>query len=186
MRALRYSINVTLDGCVHHEAGVAPDEELMRYWTEEMERADAQLYGRVTYEMMESAWRRPTTGIWPDWMREWEIPFADAIDRAKKYVVSSTLSGVDWNAELVQGDLARAVQHLKQQPGEGLSVGGVTLPLALADLGLIDEYEFVVHPILAGHGPTLLSGLRRRIDLTLVDRREFRSGAVAMRYRPAG
>jgi dihydrofolate reductase len=186
MRALRYSINVTLDGCVHHEAGVAPDEELMRYWTEEMERADAQLYGRVTYEMMESAWRRPASGIWPDWMSEWEIPFADAIDRAKKYVVSSTLSGVDWNAELVRGDLARAVQHLKQQPGEGLSVGGVTLPLALADLGLIDEYEFVVHPILAGHGPTLLSGLSRRIDLTLVDRREFRSGAVAMRYRPAG
>jgi dihydrofolate reductase len=119
-------------------------------------------------------------------MSEWETPFADAIDRAKKYVVSSTLSGVDWNAELVRGDLARAVQHLKQQPGEGLSVGGVTLPLALADLGLIDEYEFVVHPILAGHGPTLLAGLRQRIDLTLVDRREFRSGAVAMRYRPAG
>jgi dihydrofolate reductase len=186
MRPLRYSINVTLDGCVHHEAGVAPDEELMRYWTEEMERADAQLYGRVTYEMMESAWRRPASGIWPDWMSEWETPFADAIDRAKKYVVSSTLSGVDWNSELVRGDLARAVQHLKQQPGAGLSVGGVTLPLALADLGLIDEYEFVVHPILAGHGPTLLSGLRRRIDLTLVDRREFRSGAVAMRYRPAG
>jgi dihydrofolate reductase len=186
MRPLRYSINVTLDGCVHHEAGVAPDEELMRYWTEEMERADAQLYGRVTYEMMESAWRRPASGIWPDWMSEWETPFADAIDRAKKYVVSSTLSGVDWNAELVRGDLARAVQHLKQQPGEGLSVGGVTLPLALADLGLIDEYEFVVHPILAGHGPTLLAGLRQHIDLTLVDRREFRSGAVAMRYRPAG
>jgi dihydrofolate reductase len=186
MRPLRYSINVTLDGCVHHEAGVAPDEELMRYWTEEMERADAQLYGRVTYEMMESAWRRPASGIWPDWMSEWETPFADAIDRAKKYVVSSTLSGVDWNSELVRGDLARAVQHLKQQAGAGLSVGGVTLPLALADLGLIDEYEFVVHPILAGHGPTLLAGLRQHIDLTLVDRREFRSGAVAMRYRPAG
>jgi dihydrofolate reductase len=185
MRPLRYSINVTLDGCVHHEAGVAPDEELMQYWTEEMERADAQLFGRVTYEMMKSAWRRPATGVWPDWMSEWEIPFADAIDRTKKYVVSSTLSGVDWNAELVRGDLARAVLELKEQPGAGLSVGGVTLPLALADLGLIDEYEFVVHPVLAGHGPTLLAGLRQRIDLTLVDHREFGSGAVALRYRPA-
>ena len=158
----------------------------MRYWTAEMERADGLLFGRVTYEMMESAWRRPASGTWPDWMGAREIPFAEAMDRTKKYVVSSTLSGVDWNSELVRGDLARVVQHLKEESGAGLSVGGVTLPLALADLGLIDEYEFVVHPILAGHGPTLLSGLRRRIDLTLVDRREFRSGAVAMRYRPAG
>jgi dihydrofolate reductase len=146
MRPLRYSINVTLDGCCHHEAGLPPDEESMRYWTAEMERADALLFGRVTYEMMESAWRQPATGTWPDWMDEWEIPFAETIDRAKKYVVSSTLSGVDWNAELVRGDLGQAVQRLKQEPGEGLFVGGVTLPLALADLGLIDEYEFLVQP----------------------------------------
>jgi dihydrofolate reductase len=156
----------------------------MRYWTTEMERADALLFGRVTYEMMESAWRRPATGPWPDWMGEWEIPFAEAIDGAKKYVVSSRLSGVDWNAELVRGDLGPAVQELKQQSGEGLWVGGVTLPLALADLGLIDEYEFVVQPVVAGHGPTLLAGLRERIQLELVDRHEFRSGAVALRYRP--
>lgn len=184
MRPLRYSINVTLDGCCHHEAGIPPDEESMRYWTAEIERADALLFGRVTYEMMESAWRQPATGTWPDWMDEWEIPFAEAIDRAKKYVVSSTLSGVDWNAELVRGDLGQAVQRLKQEPGESLWVGGVTLPLALADLGLIDEYEFLVQPILAGHGPTLLAGLRERIQLELVDRDEFRSGAVALRYRP--
>jgi dihydrofolate reductase len=98
--------------------------------------------------------------------------------------VSSTLSGVDWNAELVRGDLGQAVQRLKQEPGEGLFVGGVTLPLALADLGLIDEYEFLVQPVLAGHGPTLLAGLRERIQLELVDRHEFRSGAAALRYRP--
>ncbi len=156
----------------------------MRYWTAGLERADALLFGRVTYEMMESAWRRPVTGPWPDWMREWEIPFAETIDRAKKYVVSSTLPGVDWNAELVRGDLASAVQRLKEEPGEGLAVGGVTLPLALADLGLIDEYEFVVQPVVAGHGPTLLAGLRARIQLELVDRREFTSGLVALRYRP--
>lgn len=184
MRPLRYSINVTLDGCCHHEAGLPPDEESMRYWTSEMERADALLFGRVTYEMMESAWRRPAAGNWPDWMGEREIPFAEAIDRAKKYVVSSTLSSVDWNAELVQGDLEEAVKALKRDPGVGLWVGGVTLPRALADLGLIDEYEFVVQPVLAGHGPTLLAGLRERIQLELVERREFRSGAVALRYRP--
>jgi len=184
MRPLRYSINVTLDGCCHHEAGIAPDEESMHYWAEAMERADALLFGRVTYEMMESAWRRPATGRWPGSMDAWEIPFAETIDRATKYVVSGTLSAVDWNAELVQGDLGQAVQRLKQEPGEGLFVGGVTLPRALADLGLIDEYEFLVQPVLAGHGPTLLAGLRERIQLELVDRHEFRSGAVALRYRP--
>ena len=156
----------------------------MRYWTAEMGRADALLFGRVTYEMMEAAWRQPATGTWPDWMDEWELPFAEAIDRAKKYVVSSTLSEVDWNAELVPGDVGEAVQRLKQEPGEGLWVGGVTLPRALADLGLVDEYEFVVQPVLAGHGPTLLAGLRERLQLELVDRQEFRSGAVAVRYRP--
>jgi hypothetical protein len=88
MRPLRYSINVTLDGCCHHEAGLPPDDESMRYWTAEMKRADALLFGRVSYEMMESAWRQPATGTWPDWMDEWEIPFAESIDRTKKYVVS--------------------------------------------------------------------------------------------------
>jgi dihydrofolate reductase len=184
MRSLRYSINVTLDGCCHHEAGLAPDEDSMRYWTAQMERADALLFGRVTYEMMQEAWRRPTSGTWPDWMGEWEIPFADAIDRATKHVVSSTLTEVDWNAELVRGDLATEVQRLKDEPGETLWVGGVTLPLALADLGLIDEYEFVVQPVLAGHGPTLLAGLRDRIQLELVGRQEFPSGAVALQLRP--
>ena len=184
MRPLHYSINVTLDGCCHHEAGLPPDEESMRHWTAAMERADALLFGRVTYQMMESAWREPATGTWPEWMGEQEVQFAEAIHRAKKYVVSSTLGEVDWNAELVRDDLRQAVERLKAEPGEGLWVGGVTLPLALADLGLIDEYEFVVQPVLAGHGPTLLAGLRERTELELVDRREFRSGAVALRYRP--
>jgi dihydrofolate reductase len=185
MRTLRYSINVTLDGCCHHEAGLPPDEESMAYWTAEMERADALLFGRVTYEMMQSAWRRPPTGTWPDWMTEGDVAFAEAIDRAEKHVVSATLEAVDWNADLVRGDVGEAVRRLKQEPGDTLWVGGVTLPLALADLGLIDEYEFLVQPVLAGHGPTLLAGLRDRIELELVDRRELRSGVVAVRYRPA-
>jgi dihydrofolate reductase len=186
MRPLRYSINVTLDGCCHHEAGIAPDDESMRYWTAQLERADALLFGRVTYEMMASAWRKPATGRWPDWMDEWQIPFAETIDRARKYVVSSTLTEVDWNAELVRGDVGHAVEELKRESGDGLWVGGVTLPLALANLGLIDDYEFLVQPVLAGRGPTLLAGLRERIELELVDRHELRSGAVAVRYRPVG
>ena len=118
-------------------------------------------------------------------MTDWMEPFARTIDAAKKYVVSSTLDRVDWNAEIVSGDqLAKSVQQLKLQSGKGLLVGGVKLPLALAELGLIDEYEFVVQPRLAGHGPTLLAGLSKHIDLKLVGRREFGSGAVAMRYEP--
>src|SRR6185503_3829727 len=183
MRPLRYSINVTLDGCCDHRAGSA-DEESHRYWADSFARADALLFGRVTYEMMESAWRPAPTGARSDWMTDWMVPFAKTIDEAKKYVVTSTLDQVDWNAQLVRGDLGKAVQQLKEEPGTGLFLGGVTLPLALAELGLIDEYEFVVQPRLAGHGPTLFAGLSRYIDLKLVSRLEFGSGAVAMRYEP--
>src|SRR5262245_37496221 len=178
MRPLRYSINVTLDGCCDHRAG-STDEELHRYWAENLAQADALLFGRVTYEMMEAAWRQPAqTGVWPDWMLPWMQPFARTIHAAKKYVVSSTLDRVDWNAELVRGDLGTSVQRLKRESGKGLFVGGVKLPQALAELGLIDEYEFVVHPRLTGHGPTLFAGLSKRIDLKLVSRLELGSGAV--------
>jgi dihydrofolate reductase len=180
MRPLRYSINVTLDGCVDHRVGI-PDEDLHRNAVENIVRADALLFGRVTYEMMEAAWRLPMA---PGAMPDWTLPFARTIDAAKKYVVSSTLDRVDWNAELVRGDLGEAVQALKREPGRGLFTGGVKLPLALAELGLIDEYEFVVHPRVVGHGPALLAGLSKYLDLKLVDRLEFRSGAVAMRYVP--
>jgi dihydrofolate reductase len=175
MRPLRYSINVTLDGCCDHRA-IIPDEDLHRHGIENLNRADALLFGRVTYEMMEAAFRPPA----PDSME----PFARTIDAAKKYVVSSTLDRVDWNAELVRGDVGKAVQQLKRESGKGLLVGGVKLPLALAELGLIDEYEFMVHPRLAGHGPTLFAGLSKHVDLRLVSRLEFGSGAVAMRYEP--
>ena len=173
---------MTLDGCCDHDAGIPPDEELHRHATENLARADALILGRVTYEMMETAFRPPgLTEAMPDWT----APFARTIDAARKYVVSSTLERVDWNAELLRGDdLGKAVEELKQEPGEGLFVGGVTLPLALAELGLIDEYEFVVHPRVAGRGPTLFAGLSQPLDLQLVGRVEFASGAVAMRYAP--
>jgi dihydrofolate reductase len=157
------------------------DENLHRHAAAILDRADALLFGRVTYEMMEAGWRGPApTGARPDWME----PFARTINAAKKYVVTSTLERVDWNAELVRGDLGKAVQQLKREPGKGLLVGGMKLPLALAELGLIDEYEFVVQPRLAGHGPTLFAGLSKHVDLKLVSRLEFASGAVAMRYEP--
>jgi dihydrofolate reductase len=179
-RPLRYSINVTLDGCCDHREG-SPDEETHRHATKILEQADALIFGRVTYEMMESAWRPPgQMEEMPDWM----VPFGRTIDAAKKYVVSSTLKRVDWNAELVRGDLGKAVQELKRESGKGLLVGGLKLPLALAELGLIDEYEFVVQPRLVGHGPTLFAGLSKRVDLKLVSRLEFGSGAVAMQYEP--
>lgn len=136
MQPLRYSINVTLDGCCDHRA-ILGDEELHRHAIENFARADVLLFGRVTYEMMEAAWREPArTGIGPDWMESWMLPFARTIDAAKKYVVSSTLERVDWNAELVRGELGESVQRLKY------------------------------------------------VDLKLVSRQEFRSGAVVMRYEP--
>ena len=188
MRPLLYSINVTLDGCVHHNA-IPADEALQqemlrathRHTTESIGRADALLFGRVTYQMMEGAWRLDTrTSTPPDWTE----PFARTIDAMKKYVVSNTLERADWNSELVGGDLRDAVIKLKQQSGGPIFTGGVKLPLALAELGLIDEYEFVMQPILAGHGPTLFAGLSKYVELKLVDRKELSSGAVVLRYEP--
>ncbi|NHZ93320.1 deaminase [Massilia sp. CCM 8733] len=180
MRPLRYSINLTLDGCCDHRVGI-PDAELHRHAAETLARADALLFGRVIYQMMEAAWRTPAPqGERPDWT----APFARTIGAAKKYVVSSTLESVDWNAELVRGDLRTTVEALKREPGNGLYTAGVTLPRALAEMGLIDEYELIVHPRVAGHGPTLFAGLPRMLDLALVGRREFASGAVALRYVP--
>jgi dihydrofolate reductase len=180
MRPLRYYINITLDGCCDHRA-IYADEELHRHASKKLADADALLFGRVTYEMMEAAFRPPAApGARPDWME----PFARTIDAAKKYVVSRTLDQVDWNAELVRGDLGKAVQQLKQKAGKGLLLGGVKLPLALAELDLIDEYEFLIQPRLAGHGPTLFAGLSNLVELKLVNRLEFASGAVAMRYEP--
>lgn len=182
MRTLRFGINVTLDGCCDHEA-VPTDQEIHRFWEEDLAQADGLLMGRVTYGMMEEAFREPgRTGVRPEWMEEWMMPFARTIDRIEKWVVSSTLERVDWNAELVRGDLGEAVRELKRGSGRGLRVAGVQLGMALAELGLIDEYEIVVHPRLVGRGPTLFAGLSKPVDLELVGRREFGSGAVALRY----
>jgi dihydrofolate reductase len=183
MRPLRYSINVTVDGCADHKAGMV-SPETHRHSEEGVARADALILGRTTYELMEF-WRpfaQPDAKI-PDGMPPWMLSFAPVIDQAKKYVVSSTLAGVDWNAELIRGDLEKTVRALKEQPGNGLATGGLTLPLALAEMGLIDEYEFIVQPRLAGHGPYVFAGLSKFVDLKLVERIEL-GAAVALRYVP--
>jgi len=186
MRPLRYSINLTLDGCCDHTA-IPADAELHRHAGETIARADALIFGRVIYQMMEAAWRRPASGVWPDWMAPWMQPFAAIMDAAKKYVVSNTLTEVDWNTELLRGDhLAETITALKGQPGNGIYVAGVKLPMALAELGLIDEYEFITHPRLAGHGPYLFAGLSKHLDLKLVSQQPHASGAVAMTYWPKG
>lgn len=177
---LRYGINTTLDGCVHHEAGLPPDAESMAFWTDELRRSDTVLYGRVTFEMMRDAWRRPTSGPWPEWMDDDDIRFAEVIDAMPKAVASTSLERVDWNAELLSGDLIDAVRALKGRPGRGILLGGVHLPAHLA--GLIDEFTFVVHPLIAGRGPRLLENAD--VELELIERREFRSGVTVQRYRP--
>lgn len=172
---MRYSINVTLDGCVDHRVGI-PNEGVHRHAMENIQGSDAMILGRVTYQMMEDAWRDPVG------MPEWTLPFAEAIGASKKYVASSTLASVDWNSEVLSGDVVAAVQALKKQPGRGLMLGGVRLPAALA--GLIDEFEFVVHPMVAGHGPRLLDGLPDTLTLALASSEELGDGVVAHRYVP--
>lgn len=185
MRPLRYAINVTLDGRVGHE-GVTPDADTHRHATDGIARADAIILGRVTYQLMENGFREAAeTGVRPAWMEDWMVPFAHTIHAAKKYVVSRTLERVDWHhAELLPGDPIAAIRQLKNQPGNGLAIGGVALPTLVAEAGLIDEYEFVTHPVVTGRGPLLLEGLSTPLALTLAGKTEFKSGVVAMRYVP--
>ncbi len=178
MRPLRYSINVSLNGCVDHLAGT-PDEESHNHAARTVARADAIILGRTTYELMEF-WR--TAKDRPPWMRSFE----ESMNAAKKYLVSSTRQPNGWNTETLTGDPVEAVRNLKQQPGDGLYVAGVTLPRALAAAGLIDEYEFVVYPTLVGHGPRLFEGLAEPLALRHLGTTEFTSGVRAERYVPVG
>lgn len=178
VRPLRYSINVSLDGCVDHAAfGRGGTEALHRRAFENFERNDALLFGRVTYELMEAGFRAEAESGSDD-------PFVTTIHTTPKHVVSSTLDHVDWNAELLRGDLTEGVTRLKEQPGTGVLVGGVRLPLALAALGLVDEYELVVHPVVVGRGPTLLAGLPQVLDLRQVASEDLGEGITAVRYAP--
>ena len=192
MRELIVAEFITLDGVIQAPGGANEDTDggftqggwTWPYWHDDigarffqlMSESDALLLGRKTWQIHGGAFEPMKAGD----------PFGDVMNGVKKYVVSRTLTSTSaWrNSTLIRDDVPGAVQRLKQEPGVGLWVGGVTLPLALADLGLIDEYEFLVQPVLVGHGPSLLAGLRERIQLELLDRQEFRSGAVALRFRP--
>jgi dihydrofolate reductase len=180
MGLLTFALNVTLDGCCDHREGVV-DDELHRYWTRAMDAAGAMLFGRRTYELMEEAWpqvaRDPTADRAS---RAW----ARKLEAKPKYVVSRTRRDFPWsNTHHVKGDLAREVKALKKATPRGVLVGSPALSAALQRLDLFDEYRLVVHPVVAGHGPYLFSGLKPSLRLELVSTRRFRSGLVALHYR---
>ena len=160
------------------------DEDLHRHAAENIARADALLFGRVTYEMMEAAWRRPATGREPDgWRVDGAVRPDDRRGQEVRRVEHAATGSIGTRSSCA-AIWRRPSSSSSGSRARDCSSGGVTLPLALAELGLIDEYEFVVHPRLAGHGPTLFAGLSKLVDLKLVSRLEFGSGAVAMRYEP--
>lgn len=180
MGLLTFGLNVTLDGCCDHRVGIA-DDELHDHWTQLMDAAGAMLWGRVTYELMESAWpavARDESA--PRAMREW----ARKLEAKPKYVVSSSRRDFSWNNSFrVEGDLHDAVRQLKEQTPQGVLVGSPMLAAALESRGLVDEYRLVLHPVLAGHGPTLFHGLQPSRYLELVSTKQLKSGALALHYR---
>ncbi len=180
MGLLTFGLNVTLDGCIDHTQGIA-DDELHDYWTQLMDAAGAMLWGRVTYELMESAWPAVARdGSAPRAMLEW----ARKLEAKRKYVVSSSRHEFPWNNSFrIEGDLREAVRLLKERTPQGVLLGGPTLSAALERLGLIDEYRFVLHPIIAGHGPTLFQGLEPLRQIDLVSMKPLKSGALALHYR---
>jgi dihydrofolate reductase len=180
MGLLTFGMNVTLDGCCDHRVGIA-DAELHGYFTQLMDDAGAMLWGRITYEMMESHWPAVARDEpAPPAMREW----AAKLEAKPKVVVSGSRRDFPWqNTIRLEGDLGPAVQALKERTPAGVLVGSPALAAQLERLGLIDEYRLVVHPVLAGHGPTLFHGLDHPRQLELVSMRRFASGAVAMHHR---
>ena len=183
MGLLTFALNVTLDGCQDHREMIA-DDEMLDYFTQLMDAAGAMLFGRTTYELMEDAWpavARDETA--PRAMREW----AQKVEAKPKYVVSSTRKDFPWtNSHHIAGDLRTGVQKLKDATPAGVLLGSGKLATELDRLDLIDEYKFLVHPRIAGHGPTLYqSGLPSTRRLELVSAKPLRSGAVAMHYRRA-
>ncbi len=182
MGLLTFSLNVTLDGCVDHQEGIA-DDETHAFFTRLMDESGAMLWGRTTYEMMESYWPAVACGDAqvPLTVREW----ARKLETKPKYVVSSTRTHFPWsNTHHIAGDLRSGVQRLKDATPAGVLLGSGMLATALDRLELIDEYKFLVHPRIAGHGPTLYqSGLSNSRRLELLSVRPLGNGAVAVHYR---
>ena len=182
MGLLTFALNVTLDGCIDHREGIV-DDELHDHFTGLMDAAGAMLFGRITYELMESAWpavARDDNA--PRASRDW----ARRLEAKRKYVVSASRREFPWhNTVRVEGDLHDAVERLKESTPAGLLVGSPMLSAALENLGLIDDYRVVLHPVFAGHGPTLFQGLQRSRRVELVSTKPFKSGVLALHYRRA-
>lgn len=184
MGLLTFCINVTLDGCVDHQEGVV-DDETHAFFTRLMDECGAMLWGRATYEMMESYWPAVARGDVqaPPAMREWALD----LEAKAKYVVSSTRSDFPWtNSHHIAGDLRAGVQALKDATPAGVLLGSGRLATELDRLDLIDEYRFLVHPRIAGHGPTLYEGElpgTRRLDLISAD--PMNNGSIVTHYRRA-
>jgi dihydrofolate reductase len=180
MGLLTFGLNVTLDGCIDHTQGIA-DDELHDYWAQLMDQSGAMLFGRNTYELMEAAWpavARDENA--PRAMREW----AQKLDAKTKYVVSQSRSEFPWqNTIRVQGDLREAISALKAKTARGILVGAPQLSAALEELGLVDDYRILVHPVISGRGPTLFHGLSSARQLELVSTQRFKSGVQALHLR---
>jgi len=184
MGLLTCSLNVTLDGCIDHQEGIA-DEETHAFFTHLMNEVGAMLWGRVTYEMMESYWPAVARGDVeaPPAIREWAVK----LEAKPKYVVSSRRETFRWiNSQNLAGDLRTGVQRLKDATPAGVLLGSGKLAVELDRLDLIDEYKLLVHPRIAGHGPTLYQGgLPSTRRLELISTKPLRNGAVGMPYRRA-
>ena len=182
MGLLTFGFNLTLDGCVDHQEGIA-DDETHAFFTRLMDEAGAMLWGRTTYEMMESYWPAVARGDVqaPRAVREWALK----LEIKPKYVVSSTRTDFPWaHSHRIAGDLRTGVQQLKDATPAGVLLGSGKLATELDRLDLIDEYKFLVHPRVAGHGPTLYqNGLPSTRRLELVSSTPLRNGAVALHYR---
>jgi dihydrofolate reductase len=182
MRKLIYAINLTIDGCFDHTK-VTGDDAMLEYWTQVLREADLLIYGRITYQLM--------VPFWPDVAKNRTMPkagieFADTFDSLDKVVFSRSLASTeDKKTRIINTDLQAAIRTLKQEPGKDMLLGGVALPSQLIALGLVDEYLFVVHPVIAGEGKRLMEGidLREKVPLTLIDSKTLPSGRVALRYK---
>lgn len=187
MRKLIYSSSVSLDGYTETTDRsidwVIVDEELHTFFNAQARELGAWLYGRRMYEMMVDYW--PTADTKPS-STAYEVEFARIWKNMPKIVFSRTLEKVEWNSRLVRDDLGEQVAKLKAQPGKDLGIGGATLAASLVQLGLIDEYQFFVNPVILGGGTPFFPTLRNRINLRLVQSRTFSSGVVYLRYLPDG
>jgi dihydrofolate reductase len=181
MRKLIFAINITLDGCVDHTKQMV-DEEILEHHTQLLRDGDLLVYGRKTYQLMVPYW--PDVANNPSETRA-EIEFAKAFVSISKIVFSRTLeSAEDKNTRIVRGNLRNEILKLKHEQGKNILVGGVDIPSQLIELGLVDEYRFVVRPIIAGEGRRLLDGvsLPEKLQLKFVESKIFKSGCVELRY----